>query len=154
MKRLISLALMLGLSLTVFGIDKDLAKKYDEIFSQFTHQFWAKSPISVKPKELLEMIKKGEDIVLLDIRTPQEMSVVGITYRNALQIPMNELFKEENLKKIPRDKKVIVVCRSGGRALVATVALRSVGFNNVYVLKGGISKLAAYLSPKTTAGMK
>jgi len=152
-KRIVTIILIV-LSTFAYSVDTELAQKFDKIFSQFTHDFWAKSKISIKPKDLINMIRKGENIVLLDIRTPQEMSIVGITFKNSLRIPMNELFKEENLKKIPKDKKVIVVCRSGGRALVAAVALRSVGFSNVYVLKGGISKLASYLSPKTTSGIK
>ncbi|NPB06648.1 MAG: rhodanese-like domain-containing protein, partial [Aquificae bacterium] len=38
--------------------------------------------------------------------------------------------------------------------LVATTALRSVGFDNVYALKGGIVKLADFVTPKTTLNLK
>jgi len=62
------------------------------------------------------MIKKKEDFVILDVRTPQEQSIVGSTWKNTLNIPMHEVFKPENLSKIPKDKKVVVVCHSGERA--------------------------------------
>ncbi len=137
-----------------FAIDEYMAKKYDELFSKMTQKVLAKSPCRVTPKQVVEMIKKGEDIVLLDVRTEAEQSIVGLTYSNSLHIPMDKLFKPENLSKIPKDKKVIVVCHSGARALVVAFALRSLGFENVYALKGGIVKLADYLTPKTTLGLK
>lgn len=80
---------------------------------------------------------------MLDIRTPQEMEVVGITLKNTLKIPMHELFNEVNLKKIPKDKKLIVVCHTGTRAAAATMALRAVGFMNAFMFKGGIIELSA-----------
>ncbi|WP_461829914.1 rhodanese-like domain-containing protein [Aquifex sp.] len=155
MKRFIATALtMLTLSAASFSIDWELAKKYDAIFSQLDQKTLAKSPCRVTPKQVLKMIKKGEDIVLLDIRTKPEQSIVGLTFKNSLNIPMDELFKEENLKKLPKDKKIIVVCHSGARAIAATFALRSLGFNNAYALKGGIAALADYVTPKTTLGIK
>ena len=155
MKRLIAAAsTMLVLVLPSFPIDWELAKKYDAIFSKLDQKTLSKSPCRVNLKQVLEMIKKGEDIVLLDIRTEPEQSIVGLTYKNSLHIPMDELFKEENLKKLPRDKKIIVVCHSGARAIAVTFALRSLGFDNVYALKGGIAGLANYVTPKTTLGIK
>ena len=155
MKKLVATALaVLTLSTVSFSIDWELAKKYDGIFSQLDQKMLTKSPCRVTPKQVLEMIKKGEDIVLLDIRTEPEQSIVGLTYKNSLYIPMDKLFKEENLKKLPKDKKIIVICHSGARAIAATFALRSLGFNNAYALKGGIAALADYVTPKTTLGIK
>ena len=155
MKKFVAAALsVLTLSTASFSIDWELAKKYDAIFSQLDQETLTKSPCRVTPKQVLEMIKKGEDIVLLDIRTKPEQSIVGLTFKNSLNIPMDELFKEENLKKLPKDKKIIVVCHSGARAIAVTFALRSLGFNNAYALKGGIAALADYVTPKTTLGIK
>jgi len=155
MKKYIAVALaVISLGGFSFGIDKALAQKYDKIFSQLTQENLIKSPCRVTPKQVLKMIKKGEDIVLLDIRTEAEQSIVGITYKNSLHIPMDKLFKPENLAKLPKDKKIIVICHSGARAIAATFALRSIGFKNAYALKGGISALARYVTPKTTLGIK
>ena len=68
---------------------------------------------------------------------------------NSMTVPMNEVFKKENLKKIPTKLKVVVVCKAGGRATAIATGLRNIGFNNVYVLKNGFSELAKYVSPKT-----
>jgi rhodanese-related sulfurtransferase len=43
---------------------------------------------------------------------------------------------------------VVIVCLSGTRASAAGTALRHIGFENVYILKGGFKALAGYLDPK------
>lgn len=37
---------------------------------------------------------------------------------------MHELLKEENLKRLPSDKKIIVLCHTGTRDAIATITLR------------------------------
>lgn len=127
----------------VYSFDAGLAKRFDGMFSQLTPEMIAKRPCEINAKQLLEMVKKQEDFVVLDIRTPQEMEVVGVTLKNTIRIPMHELFKEENLKKLPTDKKIVVVCHTGTRAAAATMALRAVGFIHAYMFKGGIIELSA-----------
>ena len=41
----------------------------------------------------------------------------------------------------------VVLCKSGARATAAGTALRHIGFENVYVLKGGFKALTGYLGP-------
>ncbi len=129
-------------SVDAYAYDKEMAKRFDGMFSQFTPEMVAKRPCEVDGKGLFEMIKKKEPFVLLDIRTPQEMEIVGITYKNTIRIPMHELFKEENLNKLPKDKKIVVVCHTGTRAVAAAMALMATGFQNTIYFKGGISSLA------------
>lgn len=137
------LSVFLFLSTNSFGFDVELAKRFDGMFSQLTPEMIAKRPCEVNGKQLFEMIKKNEDFVVLDIRTPQEMEVVGINLKNTIRIPMHELFNEANLKKLPKDKKLVVICHTGTRAAAATMALRAVGFTNAFMFKGGIIELSA-----------
>jgi rhodanese-related sulfurtransferase len=103
----------------------------------------------MKPAELVTRLKRGERIIALDVRTPAEAAVYGMTLPETLAIPINRLFMPENLRRVPRDRLVLVVCKSGTRATAAGTALRAVGFSNVYVLKGGLAALGDYLSPVT-----
>ncbi|MFQ3573865.1 MAG: rhodanese-like domain-containing protein [Thermodesulfovibrionales bacterium] len=140
---LVALALTLALfNVDVHAYDKEMAKKFNGMFSQFTPEMVAKRPCEVDGKGFFEMIKKKEPFVILDIRTPQEMEIVGITYKDTIRIPMHDLFKEENLNKLPKDKKIIVVCHTGTRAVAAAMALMATGFQNTIYFKGGISSLA------------
>ncbi|RMH05342.1 MAG: rhodanese-like domain-containing protein, partial [Aquificota bacterium] len=106
MKRLTA-GLMLGAVLfsgLSLAYDKELAKRFDGMFSQMTPEVLKQRPCQVTPQQLLEMAKKKEEFVVLDVRTPAEQAVVAPTWKNTLYIPMHELFKEENLNKLPRDK--------------------------------------------------
>jgi rhodanese-related sulfurtransferase len=112
------------------------------MFSQMTPEVLKQRPCQIDANQLFEMIKKKEDFVILDVRTPQEQSITGITWKNTLNIPMHEVFKPENLNRLPKDKKVVVVCHSGDRAAAVVTGLRAIGFNNAYQFRGGIKELA------------
>jgi rhodanese-related sulfurtransferase len=133
---------LLGFVAVGFSYDAELAKKMDAMFSQMTPEVLKQRPCQIDSNQLFEMIKKKEDFVILDVRTPQEQSITGITWKNTLNIPMHEVFKPENLNKLPKDKKIVVVCHSGDRAAAVVTGLRAVGFNNAYQFKGGIKELA------------
>lgn len=148
-KFLTALSIVLLVSTASFAYDEDLAAKFDAMFSQMTQEVLAVAPCQITPEKVLEMLAKNETFYVLDVRTPAEQAFVGITFNNTLHIPMNEVFKKENLKKLPKDKKIVVVCHSGTRAAPTTLALRMIGFGNAVMLRGGISALAASVTPKT-----
>ncbi len=139
---LICMVTLLFLVTNTYAYDKETAKKFNGMFSQMTPEMIAKRPCEIDSKGLFDLIKKKEDFVVLDIRTPQEMDIVGITLKNTLKIPMNELFKEENLNKLPKDKKVIVICHTGTRSIAVTTALWAIGLTNALTFKGGIIELS------------
>lgn len=102
----------------------------------------------IKTPDFVKAVQTGQEMFVLDIRTPAETGMYGLTLPGSTAIPMNHVFKPGNLARIPTDQKVVVVCKGGHRAMATATALRHVGFKNVYVLKHGISDLANYLSPK------
>ena len=134
---------------SALGYDEALAKTYEQFFASFEEKQVPKALHLLPPEKVVDAIKKGEEIVLLDVRTKQEQSIIGLTFHDSLSLPMNEVFRPENLAKIPTDKKVIVTCKSGVRCTVIGLALRNIGFENVYAMKGGLMGLMKYLSPKT-----
>ena len=100
------------------------------------------------------MIKKKEEFVILDIRTPAETKLIAPVWKGSLIIPMHELFKPENLAKLPKDKKIAVLCHTGDRAAAATIALRAVGFTNAFQFRGGIAELAREIGRTATEYIK
>jgi rhodanese-related sulfurtransferase len=130
-------------------INESLARMYEQFFASFEEQRVQEALHLLPPEKVVEAIKNHEELVLLDVRTKQEQSIVGLTYRDSLSLPMNEVFRAENLARIPRDKKVIVTCQSGVRCTVIALALRELGFENVYAMKDGLTALMEYLTPKT-----
>ena len=146
---LLVIGFIFTISSFVFAYDKELAKSLDMMFSPLTPEVLAKDPGLVNANQLLQMIQNKEPFVMLDVRTPEEMAIVGITWKDRLEIPMHELFKEENLNKLPKDKKIVVICHTGTRAFPVALALRALGFMNAYSLEGGIVKLAEQAGRQT-----
>lgn len=148
-KCLVAIVVASMFSGTVLAYDKALADRYEKYFSAFEEKNVPKALRRIPAEKVVEMIKEGEDLVIIDVRTQKEQSIIGVTYEHTLNIPMNEIFEEENLKRIPTGKKVILTCKGGLRCTIVALALHQVGFDNVYSMKGGITVMNHYLSAKT-----
>jgi NADPH-dependent 2,4-dienoyl-CoA reductase/sulfur reductase-like enzyme/rhodanese-related sulfurtransferase len=73
---------------------------------------------------------------LLDVRNPPELEVERVP--GALNIPLPEL--RARLDELPRDREVLVICRSGQRAYYATRILLQNGFKARNVAGGMLSR--------------
>lgn len=149
MKHALVLIFVISMSPQVLAYDEALAETYQRFFASFEEQDVPKAMHLIPPNKLVDAIKQGEDLVLLDVRTKREQSIVGLSDPNSLHMPMNEVFLPESLAQIPTDKKVIVTCQSGVRCTVIALALRNIGFDNVFAAKGGLAALIQYLGAKT-----
>ena len=94
---------------------------------------------NISPKQAKELMDKAKDVFVLDVRTEEEFKEVHI--KDAHLIPIKEL--EQNINKIPKDKKVIVHCAAGKRSARACEILKNKGLKELYNLAGGISKWQA-----------
>ncbi len=74
-----------------------------------------------------------DDATMLDVREPKEWDAGHIP--GALHIPLGELGARAD--ELPRDAKIVCVCRSGARSQKATDALRAAG-HNAENLEGGM----------------
>ncbi len=82
------------------------------------------------------MKKKGENFVLVDVRTPGEYATRRID--GAKHIPLQEF--ERRAGEIPRDKDVVLYCQNGIRSIMACRYLKKLGFSRVKNMEGGISR--------------
>ncbi len=73
------------------------------------------------------------DAFLLDVRQKPELAVEHVP--GAVNIPLQEL--RQRLDELPRDREILVICRSGQRAYYATRLLLQKGFD-ARVLSGGM----------------
>ncbi len=90
------------------------------------------------PKELKEKIDNKEDIILLDVRTPQEVEQMKLPYENVLYIPLGKL--REKLNELPKEKEIVCLCKISLRGYEAARILLGAGFDRekVAFLDGGI----------------
>jgi len=142
------LAAAVTIAAPVWSYDLAMAESYAVLFSPVKGAGAGKALHLIPPDAFLNKVKANEPLVALDVRTPAETDIFSVTLPGALAIPINELFTEANLARIPTDKTVVVMCLSGTRATAAGTALRHIGFENIYILKGGFKALTGYMGPK------
>lgn len=123
-------------------------EKFDALFSKVSGAKAGKELHLVTSEAFVKNIKNEKKYMVLDIRTPAETDIFGIKLQDTLVIPAEILFKKENIDKIKKDIPVMVICQTGARSLAVGTALRLLGFDNIYILKGGFKALSAYLGPK------
>jgi sulfur-carrier protein adenylyltransferase/sulfurtransferase len=83
---------------------------------------------------LKQMINDNEDFLLVDVREENEFDADNM---EGHLIPLSEI--PSRTSEIPKDKKVVVHCRSGVRSANAIHFLEQQhGYENLYNLEGGI----------------
>jgi DMSO/TMAO reductase YedYZ molybdopterin-dependent catalytic subunit/rhodanese-related sulfurtransferase/glyoxylase-like metal-dependent hydrolase (beta-lactamase superfamily II) len=83
--------------------------------------------------------------LMLDVREPDEWQAGHAP--QASPLPMGQVFDHRG--DLPQDRRIVVVCRSGGRSAVVTESLRAWGFDAVN-LSGGMCAWAAAGLPVVT----
>lgn len=80
-------------------------------------------------------LRERPDVMILDVREQDEWDAGHIP--GAVFMPMGQV--PDRLSEIPKDKTVIVQCRSGNRSSQVTDFLVQQGFTNVHNMAGGIN---------------
>ena len=92
----------------------------------------------LKVAEFKQKLEATADKVLLDVRTPGEYAEGHLA--GATNIDWNGGNFDAEVAKLDKAKPVFVYCLSGGRSGSAASAMRSMGFKQVYEMKGGMIK--------------
>lgn len=92
----------------------------------------------ISVEELSGMIRRGDDPVVLDVRTRSHRLADGRRIPGARAVDLDAL--EDTLREVPRQREVVVYCACPNEATAAKVALqlRARGFPRVRPLAGGI----------------
>jgi rhodanese-related sulfurtransferase len=90
------------------------------------------------PTTTQQCVKDGA--LLVDVRENDEVAQLSYDVPNLLSIPLSEF--EERFNEIPKDKPVVMVCKSGGRSLRAAGFLANHGYENVVNMQHGIIRWA------------
>lgn len=90
----------------------------------------------ISPIELNNELKSGKPLVILDVRTPQEVALGAL--KNAKHIPLQEL--SERFKELDPKEDIVAYCRSGMRSMQAVEYLLQKGFKKIRSLDGGITR--------------
>lgn len=125
-----------------------MAKTFNQLLNQAR-----KEVDELFPWDVDELQEAGEKLFLLDIREPYEYRMMRI--EGSINIPRGILESacewgyDETVPEFvrAREKKIIVICRSGNRSLLAAQTLKQMGFVQAISLKTGLKGWNEYDLP-------
>ena len=91
--------------------------------------------IDISPEDLKTNMSA---VHIVDVRRPDEWQSNLPALESALRITLDTL--PNNLSKLPKDKALVFVCRSGGRSAQASAWAKENGFSEVYNMAGGMTE--------------
>lgn len=99
----------------------------------------------VEPRNADEALQQAD--LLIDVREPDEYRAGHVP--GAVNIPRGLLeFRMSSAPEYePRDKKIVIYCKTSGRAALAAVALQDMGYLSVLSIAGGMDAWQAAGKP-------
>lgn len=91
---------------------------------------------SISMKEFKERLATDKNLVILDVRTPEELAGPLGKIDNVINIPIQNLEQRIDELKSYKDKEILVICRTQNRSAVAINILQTKGYKAKNVLGG------------------
>jgi len=93
----------------------------------------------MKKEEFEQTLQNEPNVLILDIREAEEVWKDS-SIPNTKHMPMGKVFTEAVKDNLPKDKRIIVFCRTGVRAGIVARELSSRGYD-IEGLEGGLEAL-------------
>jgi len=90
----------------------------------------------MSPLEAKKRMDRGDDLVLLDVRTPDEFAAMRLPDSRVVHIPLGAL--RERLHELPKDKDILAFCKISMRGYEAQRILNAAGYDRVWFIEGGL----------------
>jgi len=135
LKIIIGLLLVLIVAIPAYANDTALTAKIDAVVSKGPDN----GNYLVGADDIYMWLKmKKTDFQIVDVRVGEgsDKQFEEAHIPGAIYIPYNEIFKPENLKKLSKDKKIILVCHTGVTEILPLVPLRLLGYDAYGLLMG------------------
>ncbi|NOZ26296.1 MAG: rhodanese-like domain-containing protein [Nitrospirae bacterium] len=125
LKILMTVLSLLALLSPAYALSPAAVKELDAVLSQGP----ANKHFQVNANQLYGWIKaKKNNFQVVDVRLKAK-DFKGGHVPGAIHIPYNEILKPENLKKLPKDKILVLYCYTGQTQNLPVVALRALGYD-------------------------
>jgi rhodanese-related sulfurtransferase len=91
----------------------------------------------LEPEELKQKLDAGEEVFIVDLRSPLDLQPDSFTLPGALQLSYEDLVARSG--EIPRDRDIVLYCGCPGEATAAKTALtlHKLGIERARPLRGG-----------------
>ena len=104
---------------------------------------------TITATELKDMLDRDENILLIDVREPNEYEIVSIP--GATLIPKGEFLSGAALEKMPQDKRIVLHCKSGQRSAEVLAVVKDAGFSDAVHVGGGVLAWINQVDPSLPA---
>lgn len=119
---------------------------YDEFCGVAPAAAAAEPERTVTPRGLKALIDTAADVMLVDVREPGEHEIAAIG--GDVLIPQGRILAGDAWDMLPRDRDIVLYCRSGARSGACLAAMTSAGYTRVRHLAGGILAWADQVAPE------
>jgi rhodanese-related sulfurtransferase len=116
----------------------------DEAIDHIVTSDAADRALQIEPRELSQLMTRGETVHLLDVRTREEFEAVKISGATLF----TQDLMQEILANWPREELLVVCDHDGRRSMDAAAFFQGHGFNRVKSLRGGIDAWSVEVDPK------
>jgi rhodanese-related sulfurtransferase len=96
--------------------------------------------LQISPEELAQRLQEADPPQLLDVREPEEHQFAALP--NSTLISLGQIHERAGELEAWKEKEIVVYCHHGVRSLHAIALLRSLGFQQLRNLAGGIDAWA------------
>lgn len=100
---------------------------------------------NLKVDEAAKLLAEKKEVVILDVRTPEEFKDGHL--KGAINLNIQSKTFKEDVAKLDKSKTYLVNCASGGRSTRACSAMDGLGFTNAFNLEGGFRAWSAAGQP-------
>jgi adenylyltransferase/sulfurtransferase len=105
----------------------------------------AASGSTISATDLKEMLDRGDNIYLVDVREPNEYEIVSIP--GATLIPKDQFLTGAALEKLPQDKQIVLHCKSGARSAECLAIVKGAGYSDAVHVGGGVLAWVSQVDP-------
>lgn len=81
-------------------------------------------------EEVIILLEANPDIIVIDVRTPDEIAQTG-AIENSINIDFKSSDFKEKISALDKDKEYILFCKSGNRSGQASKIMAEMGFSNI-----------------------
>lgn len=81
-------------------------------------------------EEVIILLEANTDIIVIDVRTPDEIAQTG-AIENSINIDFKASDFKEKISVLDKDKEYILFCKSGNRSGQASKIMAEMGFSNI-----------------------
>lgn len=99
--------------------------------------------LEIGPQDLKKLRDQGAKHLVVDVREKWELDVAALP--DVKHIPLGEL--QARFAELPKDRPLVMFCRSGRRSMDATLFLHQQGYDQAVNLRGGVLSWSAEIDP-------